>query len=106
MEMPENLPSSIWAIAWAKTYQVFSEQMNQEAVDIMQSVFDSVVLDAQEEMKAGSGVDKVLEIQAEARKKERERIIRIIEGRNVAQPTQTMLTLALIAQALKEEGNA
>lgn len=51
MEMPENLPDTIWKRAWAETFKVFSEQLNQEAVDIMEAVFNSVVIDAQEEMK-------------------------------------------------------
>jgi hypothetical protein len=52
MEIPENLPSSVWATAWSELYKVFSEQMRQDDVDLMDSVFNAVVLDYQEEQES------------------------------------------------------
>jgi hypothetical protein len=49
MEMPEPLPSSVWAEAWCKLYQVYSERLDQANVDLMDSILDAVVADAQEE---------------------------------------------------------
>jgi hypothetical protein len=46
----EPLPSSIWATAWAELYKVFSEQMRQDEVDLMDSVFNAVVADYQDEI--------------------------------------------------------
>jgi hypothetical protein len=50
MEIPESLPSSVWATAWCELYKVFSEQMRQEEVDLMDSVFSAVVSDYQDEL--------------------------------------------------------
>jgi len=51
MEIPENLPSTIFAQAWAELYKIFSERLDQPNVDLMESVFNSVVADAQKEPK-------------------------------------------------------
>ena len=47
----ENLPSSIWAEAWAKLYNCFGERLQQDELDLMDSVLQSVEADAQEEIK-------------------------------------------------------
>lgn len=51
MIIPENLPSTVWAQAWGELYKVFSERLNQENVDLMDSVFNAIVTDVQEEME-------------------------------------------------------
>jgi hypothetical protein len=50
MELPENLPSSIWATAWCELYKVFSEQMRQDEVDLMDSVLAAVEADYRDEL--------------------------------------------------------
>ena len=51
VEMPENLPSSVFAEAWAKLYAVFGEQLNQDALDMMDAVWNGVVADMQDELQ-------------------------------------------------------
>jgi len=51
MEMPENLPSSIWAVAWCKLYEWFSENERQEDLDLMKSILQGVITQAQEEIQ-------------------------------------------------------
>jgi len=46
----ENLPSSIWAEAWARLYSAFGERMDDEALELMDAVFKAVVADYQEEL--------------------------------------------------------
>lgn len=48
MEIPENLPSSVWAVAWCELYKVFGEQLDQDALDIMDAVWKGVVTDMQD----------------------------------------------------------
>jgi hypothetical protein len=55
MEMPESLPSTVWAVAWCELYKVFSEQMRQDEVDLMDSVLQSVDADMRDEMKRQEG---------------------------------------------------
>ena len=51
MEIPENLPSSVFAEAWARLYSLFGEQLNQDALDTMDAVWNGVVAEMQDEMK-------------------------------------------------------
>lgn len=51
MEMPENLPSSVLATAWATLYSIYGERLDQENLDLMDSTLGSVEADAQEEMR-------------------------------------------------------
>jgi hypothetical protein len=41
----EPLPNSIWASAWDELYKVYSERLNQENIDLMDSIFSAVVAD-------------------------------------------------------------
>ncbi len=41
----ENLPSSIYIVAWNELYKVFSEQLRQDDMDLMDSVLRTVGLD-------------------------------------------------------------
>lgn len=50
MEIPENLPSSVWAMAWAELYKWFGENLRQEELDLMDNILQSVVRDTQDEM--------------------------------------------------------
>jgi len=51
MEIPENLPSSVWATAWCELHKVFSERLEQENVDLMDSILQAVETDIQEEKR-------------------------------------------------------
>lgn len=57
--VPECLPSSVWAKAWAELYKVFSEQKNQEALDTMDTALSTAVSDAQDEIERESKVKEV-----------------------------------------------
>lgn len=48
--MLENLPSSIWAIAWCKLYQFYGETLNQEALDAMDAILGAVVIEEQDRL--------------------------------------------------------
>jgi len=45
----EALPGSIWEKAWAELYRVYSERLDQDNVDLMDSLFKAVVADYQKE---------------------------------------------------------
>ena len=46
----ENLPSFVWAMAWAELYKVFGERMQQDELDLMDSVLGGVEFDMQDEL--------------------------------------------------------
>lgn len=50
-EIPENLPSSIYAIAWSTLYNWFGENLRQEELDLMDNIFQSVVTEAQDDIQ-------------------------------------------------------
>lgn len=54
----ENLPSSVWAIAWAKLYQCFGERMQQDELDLMDAVLSGVEVDMQDEIQRWSEAER------------------------------------------------
>lgn len=58
MIMPENLPSGVWALAWNELYKLYNERLDPENVDIMDSIFQAVVADTQEEIARCSNEPK------------------------------------------------
>ena len=47
-DIPENLPSTIYAKAWATLYNAFGERMQDEELELMDTIFDGIVLDEQD----------------------------------------------------------
>ena len=52
MEIPNDLPDSLWGEAWKELYRVYSERLDQENVDLMNSVLNTVVNDVMEFLDA------------------------------------------------------
>jgi len=49
--IPENLPSTIYAQAWAALYNAFGEQMQDKELELMDNILQSIVADEQERIK-------------------------------------------------------
>lgn len=49
--LPENLPSTIYAEAWATLYNCFGERMQQEELDLMDSILGGIEANHQEKAK-------------------------------------------------------
>jgi hypothetical protein len=47
----DNLPSSVWAVAWCTLYGIFEERLDQENLDLMDSVLQSVEADMRDEIE-------------------------------------------------------
>lgn len=58
MSMPENLPTTIFAEAWATLYNCFGERCQQEELDLMDAVLAGIVSDQQEHEKQVLGEEK------------------------------------------------
>ena len=48
--MPDCLPSSVWAMAWAELYRVFAERQDNENLDLMNSLLNAVITDMWDEI--------------------------------------------------------
>lgn len=53
--MPEY-PPSVYTVAWYELYKVFSEQIRQEGMDLMDSVLQGVALDMEEHQSLGKWI--------------------------------------------------
>lgn len=51
MVMPENLPSSIWSKAWATLYSIYGQRLQQDELDLMDSVLQSIEEDARAKLR-------------------------------------------------------
>jgi len=58
MTIPENLPSTIWATAWCELYKLYGERLDQENLDIMDSVLHGVEAEFQDEIAREKSNDK------------------------------------------------
>jgi len=45
MKMPENLPSSVYVIAWHKLYKIFGERLEDENLNLMDSILRSTIFE-------------------------------------------------------------
>jgi hypothetical protein len=50
----EPLPSSVWATAWGELYKLYSQRFDQDNIDLMESVFNAVLADYQDETIHGT----------------------------------------------------
>lgn len=55
--IPENLPTTIYAEAWATLYNAFGERLQQEELDLMESILEIIIADEQERIKRQTWLD-------------------------------------------------